>query len=63
MKKTVTLYNPWTNQAVVEMTWNDILLWADANVHPDDIDEWVKIAHEAFDNCNGEELGRMILGS
>jgi len=59
----VTLLNPWTGVPCREMTWPDIMKWAEENIHARHVDEWLDDAAVAFDEKDGHSLGRMVIGS
>lgn len=56
------LKNPWSDH-VSEMTWGEIKTWAHNNVHPVDVDNWMRYARKAARNCDADTLGKMIIGS
>jgi len=61
----VQLINPWSGAAPEEycLSWTQIVAWAVDHVHESDRDEWLAIAKTAYDQDDGETLGRMIIGS
>lgn len=58
----VYLKNPWSGR-ITETTWNDVEIFCQENVHPNDRKLWLEEARKAAEAGDDDTLGKMIIGS
>ena len=62
-KETIGIENPWTGSNAKRMTWAEIVAWGKDSIHPNNLNEWIKKARQAFTDNDERQLGIMIIGS
>ena len=59
----ISLVNPWSGSTNEMKTWKEIKAWAHSNVNGRNLRDWIKTAREAYNDHDGDTLGKMIIGS